>query len=96
MARPRIIIEDAAGKVKIRVFGREYEVPCDTSVLRAFQHLGKIRAFTEFCWNGDCKNCRIDYLTPRGAPRTGLACSVPVQEKMQVTRIYSVFIKFLK
>jgi NADH dehydrogenase/NADH:ubiquinone oxidoreductase subunit G len=94
MARPRIIIEDAAGMVKIRVLGSEYEVPCDTSVLRAFQHLAKIRAFTEFCWNGDCMNCKIDYRTPKGAPRHGLACSVPVQEGMQVTKVYSPFIKF--
>ncbi len=94
MERPRIIIEDEAEKVKIRVFGSEYEVPCGTSVLRTFQHLGRIRAFTEFCWNGDCMNCKIDYRTRRDEPRSGLACNIPVQGGMQVTKIHSVFIKF--
>ena len=92
----RVLIEEAGKKITIRVFDREYEVPSDTSVLRAFQHLGSIRAFTEFCWNGDCVNCKIDYRTRRGAPHSGLACNIPVQEGMRVTKIYSIFIKFPK
>ena len=93
---PSVILEDEFEKLKIRAFGKEYKVPRDTSVLRAFQHLGAVRAFTEFCWNGDCMTCKIDYRTRRGKSRSDLACRIPVEEGMQVTKLYSVFLKFPK
>jgi hypothetical protein len=91
---PPIIVEDAVQKIKIRICGKDFDVPSDNSILRAFQHLGKIRAFTEFCWNGDCMNCKVDYRLPNGELRSGLACRIPVQPGMEILKIYSVFIKF--
>lgn len=86
--------EDESPQTTIKILGKNCQVPEGESVLRGLQRLGAIRAYTEFCWNGDCVNCKIDYLTPKGEKRNGLACRVMSEKGLEVTRIYSVFIKF--
>lgn len=92
---PGVVVEADIVLVKIKILGRDYDVPGDISLLRAFQHLEAIRAYTEFCWNGDCISCKIDYKTPDGKQkREILSCRVPVEAGMEVTKVYSVFLKF--
>jgi hypothetical protein len=89
-----VTIRDENEKVTIRILGVEYEVPRRESLLRGFQTLNAIRAFTEFCWNGDCVNCKVDYLTKKGEKRVGvLSCRVMAEEGLEITRVYSPFIK---
>ncbi|HMF55026.1 MAG TPA: 2Fe-2S iron-sulfur cluster-binding protein [Pyrinomonadaceae bacterium] len=82
--------------VRIRVLGRDVEVPEKNSLLRCFQFLSmETISYGDFCWNGDCANCQVwcSYAGEKVADdKPVLACRTEVREGMVVTRL-SGFIK---
>jgi NADH dehydrogenase/NADH:ubiquinone oxidoreductase subunit G len=72
--------------VKIKILGKDFEVPEGNILLRAFQFLApEDVALGRFCWNEECQYCRIEYSAAPGAPdRKALACKTVVQEGMSV------------
>lgn len=92
--RRGVVFEDERPLVEIEILGETHAVPGKESLLRGLQTLGAIRAYTEFCWNGDCVNCKVDCVTPKGEKRAGvLSCRVMAERGMRVTRLYSPFLK---
>lgn len=75
--------------VKIRLLGRECEVPENNMLLRALQYLATEGiAYGRFCWNEECQYCRIVYDTGEGTPRhTALACKMMVKEGIRIHEI---------
>ncbi|HXG86161.1 MAG TPA: hypothetical protein VNI84_19225, partial [Pyrinomonadaceae bacterium] len=56
-------------------------------LLRCFQYLSsETISYGEFCWNGDCANCRI-WLDDAEREKPKLACRTIVREKMKIVKI---------
>ena len=73
--------------VALEVLGRRVEVPERNRLLRCFQFLSiETISYGDFCWNGDCTNCRFWY-REGGQDRTALACRFDVREGLVVTRL---------
>src|ERR1051326_5978956 len=48
--------------VKIKLGGKEFEVPAGNMLLRAMQFLSpKEVSCGRFCWNEECQYCRVNY-----------------------------------
>ena len=77
--------------VRIEVLGRDVEVPERNRLLRCFQFLSiETISYGDFCWNGDCANCRFWYRDGEaaGAPdKTALACRFDARDGLVVTRL---------
>ncbi len=70
--------------VLIRVLGRDASVPENNLLLRCFQYLEPAAVpYGDFCWNGDCLNCRIS-LRRDGQTQDALACQTVVREGDEV------------
>lgn len=81
------IFEPFEKLVKIEICGEIKEVPENNTVLRCFQYLSmKTISFGDFCWNGDCLNCRV-WLENEEKEKTVLACRTNVIEGMKITRL---------
>lgn len=73
--------------VAIRVMGREAHVPENNVLLRCFQYLEPEEVpYGDFCWNGDCRNCRIT-LRRGEASEEVLACQTVVREGDEVLEL---------
>lgn len=73
--------------VEIRVCGETKKVPENNSLLRCFQFLSvETISFGDFCWNGDCLNCRV-WLENEEKEKSVLACRTIVEEGMKITRM---------
>lgn len=77
--------------IKIRILGKQVEVPENNRLLRCFQYLSLATiSYGDFCWNGECTNCQIWY-RPSGNDRADekpvLACRQEVIEGMEITRL---------
>ena len=72
--------------VKITILGKEFQVPENNSLLRAFQFLApEAVSYGRFCWNEDCQYCRVNYDTGEGTPeRKAISCKLMVQDGMRV------------
>lgn len=76
-------------KVKITIVGKDFEVPDNNTLLRAFQSLApEAVSYGRFCWNEDCQYCRVTYDTGEGTPvRKALSCKLMVQDGMRITEM---------
>ena len=77
--------------VKITVRGKEFEVPENNILLRAFQFLAPDTIpYGRFCWNEECQYCRVTFDMGEGTQsRQALSCKLMVSEGMRVTDIAS-------
>ena len=75
--------------IAIEVLGRRVEVPERNRLLRCFQFLSiETISYGDFCWNGDCGNCRVWYREEgEAAERTALACRFDPRPGLVVTRL---------
>ena len=72
--------------VKITILGKDFQVPENNSLLRAFQYLApEAVSYGRFCWNEDCQYCRVNYDTGEGTQeRKAISCKLMVQDGMRV------------
>ena len=72
--------------VKIKILGKEFEVPENNTLLRCFQYLApEPVSYGRFCWNEDCQTCRISFDMGEGTPvRAALSCKLLVEEGMRI------------
>ncbi len=75
---------------KIRIDGREIEVPAGRTLLQAIDDLGLLMNGVEiphYCWHpklsidGSCRLCQVEI---EGTPKLQIACNTPVQDGMVV------------
>ena len=82
--------------VRIKILGREVEVPENNQLLRCFQFLSlNTISYGDFCWNGDCSNCRVWCHSAEQTERDDkpvLSCRTEVREGMVITKL-SNFVK---
>jgi len=91
------IFEPFEKLIEIEILGEKREVPENNNLLRCFQYLSmETISYGEFCWNGDCANCRIwlentvkeeNTEGKSEKEKTALACRTQVQEGMKIVRI---------
>jgi hypothetical protein len=77
--------------IKIKILGKEVQVPEKNRLLRCFQFLSiDTISYGDFCWNGECTNCQIWYHDAgqsQASDKTALACRLEVIEGMEVTTV---------
>lgn len=73
---------------EIILHGCAVSVPENNSVLRCLQFLSLDGVSAgNYCWNGDCANCRIWFEGSDGRVCTGLACRMPVRSGLVITAL---------
>lgn len=89
MTAPTTLFRPYEKLVKIRLLGREVEVPENNTLLRCLQFLApESVSYGRFCWNEECQYCRVSYDLGEGTPtRAALACKVIVAEGMRVNEV---------
>ena len=81
------IFEPFERLIKIEICGETREVPENNTLLRCFQFLSmETISFGDFCWNGDCANCRV-WLESDKQEKAVLSCRTKVKENMKVNRL---------
>src|SRR5689334_10827483 len=72
--------------IKIKILGKEVEVPKGNMLLRAMQYLSPENvAMGRFCWNEECQYCRVSFkASPDDPPRQALSCKLMVEPGMEV------------
>ncbi len=81
------IFEPFERLIEIEILGERRSVPENNTLLRGFQYLSmKTISFGEFCWNGDCANCRV-WLEDSATEKPVLACRTKVSERMKIVRM---------
>ena len=81
------IFEPFERLIEIEILGERREVPENNSLLRCFQYLSMDTiSYGDFCWNGDCANCRI-WLEDTAQEKPILSCRTKVQEEMKIVRL---------
>jgi NADH dehydrogenase/NADH:ubiquinone oxidoreductase subunit G len=81
------IFEPFEHLLEIEILGKIRAVPENNSLLRCFQFLSmETVSFGEFCWNGDCANCRI-WLENTQTEKPILACRTKVQAGMKIVKM---------
>lgn len=81
------IFEPFEQLVEIEILGEIRAVPENNSLLRCFQFLSmETISYGEFCWNGDCANCRI-WLENTKTEKPILACRTKVQVGMKIVKM---------
>lgn len=77
------------GYVRVRIRGREFDVPEGQKVLRIFQYLGDHFELDvgRFCWNDECHTCAFRFVDPRGRRRTALGCQKCVFDGMDILTV---------
>ena len=62
--------------IVITVEGEPRKVPANNTLLRCFQYLSlESISYGDFCWNGDCLNCRVR-VRVNGKEKEVIACLV--------------------
>ena len=73
--------------VLVEICGEQHRVPENNSLLRCFQFLSpETVSFGDFCWNGDCLNCRVS-VEDGEREKTVLSCRSKIEEKMKIVRL---------
>ncbi len=81
------IFEPFEKLIEIEILGESVQVPEHNSLLRCFQYLSlETVSFGDFCWNGDCANCRI-WLENTETEKPILACRTKVQAGMKIVKM---------
>lgn len=66
--------------VSMGILGKEARVPENNVLLRGLQFLDSEEvSYGDFCWNGDCLNCRVT-VRREGAEAEFLCCQTVVRE----------------
>ena len=73
--------------IRIRILGRDFEVPENNLLLRQMQYVAPDIGTGRYCWNGECRYCEIQYRRPGDAcDLPALACRVKGQADMVITK----------
>ena len=81
------IFEPFEKLVEIEICGEIKQVPENNSLLRCFQFLSmETISYGDFCWNGDCRNCRIR-LENGEKEKSALACRTKVEKGMKIINL---------
>jgi len=75
--------------IKIKILGKEFQVPENNHLLRCFQYLAPEQvSYGRFCWNEDCQYCRVGFDKGEGTPtRAALSCKLMAQDGLRVTEL---------
>ena len=89
MSSPGPLLHPYDKMVKIWIAGKEFQVPENNTLLRAFQFLApEPVSYGRFCWNEDCQYCRVNYDLGEGSPaRKALSCKLMVQDGMRIVEM---------
>jgi hypothetical protein len=76
----------------IFIFGKEFQVPNNINLLRAFHYITKFYDEYEIklekhCWGGTCENCKSVFEDNQLGTAEGLACQMDVEEYLQIKKI---------
>jgi NADH dehydrogenase/NADH:ubiquinone oxidoreductase subunit G len=81
------IFEPFERLIEIEICGARREVPENNTLLRCFQYLSiDTVSYGDFCWNGDCANCRI-WLEDTAQEKPILSCRMKARERMKIVRV---------
>ncbi|MEZ5426379.1 MAG: 2Fe-2S iron-sulfur cluster-binding protein [Pyrinomonadaceae bacterium] len=73
--------------VEIEIEGEKYRVPENNLLLRCFQFISvETVSYGNFCWNGDCANCRV-WLEDEQQEKPVLACCTRVEDGMKIVKL---------
>ncbi len=71
--------------VSIRIRGKQFHVPENNFLLRAFQFLcPEPISYGRYCWNEDCQYCRVAIIRSGGQRQQALSCKLLVEEGLEV------------
>ena len=71
----------------VKVLGKEAHVPENNVFLRGLQYLDPEEvSYGDFCWNGDCHNCRAT-LRRKGAQKEALCCQTVAREGDELVEV---------
>ncbi len=89
MSSPGPLLHPYDKLVKISIVGKEFQVPDNNTLLRAFQFLAtEAVSYGRFCWNEECQYCRVSYDMGEGTPtHKALSCKLMVQDGMRVVEM---------
>lgn len=78
--------------IKLKIFGKIYEVPAHLSLLKNFQYIAeKYQDYkidlTKHCWSGICKNCLCKFQDEQLGKAKGLACLMETDELLELLQI---------
>ncbi len=80
------IFEPFEKLVEIEIGGEKYFVPENNTLLRCFQYLALENISRgDFCWNGDCLNCRV-WIDDGKGEKMLVACRAKVIENMRIIK----------
>jgi hypothetical protein len=80
--------EPYARLIRIVILGRAFDVPENNLLLRQMQFVAPDVGYGRYCWNGECRNCEVQYQARIGAAEhAALACRIKGQESMRVTKL---------
>ena len=61
-------------------------VPENNKLLRCFQYIEMDAvSLGDYCWNGDCSNCLVEYEAGKGEIKSAMACRLYVRPGMVIT-----------
>lgn len=73
--------------VKIKVNGKEVEVPENNMILRCFQFLSiESISMGDFCWNGECAECQV-WIEGEKSEKPVLSCRTKIADGMNILRL---------
>jgi hypothetical protein len=74
--------------IPIRILGRDFQVPENNLLLRQMQFVAADIGYGRYCWNGECRNCEVQYRKEESGPDLpALACRVKGVAGMCVTKL---------
>lgn len=74
--------------VDVKINNRIIAVPENNKLLRCFQFIKTDTiSIGDYCWNGDCVNCQVYYLTDEGEIKSALACKMYVKQGLVITEL---------
>ncbi len=73
--------------IEITVDGTVRNVPANNTLLRCLQYLSlESISYGDFCWNGDCLNCRVR-VKAGGKEKDVIACIVKPEEGTEILSV---------
>ena len=82
------LLEPYEKLIRIVILGRVFQVPENNLLLRQMQFVAADIGYGRYCWNGECRNCEVQYRKdPHGPDLPALACRVKGLPGMCVTKL---------
>ncbi|MFV0387775.1 MAG: 2Fe-2S iron-sulfur cluster-binding protein [Pyrinomonadaceae bacterium] len=73
--------------IELKINGKSFQVPENNTLLRCFQYISvESISYGDFCWNGDCLNCRV-WVRTGDKEKMLMSCRAIVEEGMEIIRI---------